>query len=182
MRAGKTCKRLNGNNSQAFSYDNLNRLASFTNGSGTMQQTYTIDAWGNMSMSGTASSGLVFAANNNRDTSGTLTYDASGNVTSIYNGISRPTLTYDAEGKVLTAGSSSADEHRGKGWSNVMYIGSTVGCEKNWAYVEQQKTKFLEGRTPPNFAPDDFEVDFVGRATVDDLTTLGKTQLGLLPH
>jgi hypothetical protein len=63
-----------------------------------------------------------------------------------------------------------------------MYIGSTVGCDKNWAYVEQQKSKFLEGRTPPNFAPDDFEVDFIGRATVDDLTPLGKSQLGLLPH
>ena len=74
------------------------------------------------------------------------------------------------------------NEHRGKGYSNVMYIGSTVGCEKNWAYVERQKLKFLEGRTPPNFAPDDFEVDFVGRATVDDLTPLGKVQLGLLPH
>jgi hypothetical protein len=74
------------------------------------------------------------------------------------------------------------NEHRGKGWSNVMYIGSTVGCDKNWAYVEKQKTKFLEGRTPPNFAPDDFEVDFTGRATIDDLTPLGKTQLGLLPH
>jgi hypothetical protein len=74
------------------------------------------------------------------------------------------------------------NEHTGKGWSNVMYIGSTVGCDKNWAYVEQQKPKFLEGRTPPNFAPDDFEVDFVGRATVDDLSALGKSQLGLLPH
>jgi hypothetical protein len=74
------------------------------------------------------------------------------------------------------------NEHTGKGWSNVMYIGSTVGCEKNWAYVERQKVKFLEGRTPPNFAPDDFEVDFVGRATTEDLTQLGKVQLGLLPH
>ncbi len=74
------------------------------------------------------------------------------------------------------------NEHKGEGWSNVMYIGSTVGCDKNWAYVEQQKAKFLEGRTPPNFAPDDFEVDFLGRATVDDLTPLGKSQLGLLPH
>jgi hypothetical protein len=72
------------------------------------------------------------------------------------------------------------NEHTGKGWSNVMYIGSTVGCDKNWAYVAQQTPKFLEGRTPPNFAPDDFEVDFAGRATVDDLTALGKSQMGLL--
>jgi hypothetical protein len=71
------------------------------------------------------------------------------------------------------------NEHTGKGWSNVMYIGSTVGCEKNWTYVAQQLPKFLEGRTPPNFAPDDYEVDFIGRATVNDLTPLGKSQLGL---
>lgn len=71
------------------------------------------------------------------------------------------------------------NEHTGKGWSNVMYIGSTVGCDKNWAYVSRQLPKFLEGRTPPNFAPDDYEVDFAGRATVDDLTPLGRSQMGL---
>jgi hypothetical protein len=71
------------------------------------------------------------------------------------------------------------NEHKGKGWSNVMYIGSTVGCEKNWAYVAKQLPKFLEGRTPPNFAPDDYEVDFAGRATVEDLTVLGRSQMGL---
>ncbi len=71
------------------------------------------------------------------------------------------------------------NEHNGKGWSNVMYIGSTVGCDKNWTYVAQQLPKFLEGRTPPNFAPDDYEVDFLGRATVNDLTPLGRSQLGL---
>ena len=71
------------------------------------------------------------------------------------------------------------NEHKGKGWSNVMYIGSTVGCDKNWAYVAQQLPKFLEGRTPPNFAPDDYEVDFAGRATVNDLTPLGRIQMGL---
>ncbi|HKD06002.1 MAG TPA: DUF1479 domain-containing protein [Bryobacteraceae bacterium] len=71
------------------------------------------------------------------------------------------------------------NEHKGEGWSNVMYIGSTVGCEKNWAYVAQQLPKFLEGRTPPNFAPDDYEVDFRGRATIEDLTPLGRSQMGL---
>jgi hypothetical protein len=59
-----------------------------------------------------------------------------------------------------------------------MYIASTVGCQKNWAYVSQQLRKFLEGRTP-NFAPDDYEVDFLGRAVVDDLTPLGRTQMGI---
>lgn len=37
----------------------------------------------------------------------------------------------------------------------------------------------MSGKTPPDFAPDDFEVDFDGRATVDLLTPLGKEQLGI---
>lgn len=71
------------------------------------------------------------------------------------------------------------DEHKGAGYSNVMYIGATVGCEKNAAYLARQAPAFLEGRTPPDFAPDDFEVDFTGRATESDLTPLGRRQMGL---
>jgi hypothetical protein len=37
----------------------------------------------------------------------------------------------------------------------------------------------LSGETPPDFAPDNFEIDFKGRATVDDLTPLGCSQLGI---
>ena len=32
---------------------------------------------------------------------------------------------------------------------------------------------------PPDFAPDNFEVDFRGRATEADLTVLGRSQMGL---
>ncbi len=71
------------------------------------------------------------------------------------------------------------NEHRGGGYSNVMYIASTVGCHKNSAYLEKQAPAFLSGKTPPDFAPDDFEVDFRGRATEADLTPLGRSQLGL---
>jgi len=71
------------------------------------------------------------------------------------------------------------DEHKGAGYSNVMYIGSTVGCEKNGAYLARQAPAFLDGRTPPDFAPDDFEIDFAGRATQADLTPLGRSQMGL---
>ena len=71
------------------------------------------------------------------------------------------------------------NEHRGSGYSNVMYISSTPGCAKNTAYLAKQAPTFLSGRTPPDFAPDDFEVDFKGRGTVADLTPLGRSQLGL---
>jgi hypothetical protein len=73
------------------------------------------------------------------------------------------------------------DEHRGQGYSNVMYIGATVGCAKNSAYLARQAPAFLEGKTPPDFAPDNFEMDFKGRGTESDLTALGRSQLGLPP-
>ncbi|HZU27846.1 MAG TPA: YbiU family protein [Bryobacteraceae bacterium] len=71
------------------------------------------------------------------------------------------------------------DINSGTGYSNVMYIGATPGCPKNSAYLERQAPAFLSGRTPPDFAPDDFEVDFKGRGTEADLTPLGRSQLGL---
>lgn len=73
------------------------------------------------------------------------------------------------------------NEHKGTGYSNVMYIGATVGCDKNSAYLAKQAPAFLSGKTPPDFAPDDFEVDFRGRATESDLTPLGRSQMGLPP-
>ena len=73
------------------------------------------------------------------------------------------------------------NEHRGKCYSNVMYIGSTPGCAKNTAYLKRQLPAFLKGETPPDFAPDNFEVDFRGRGTEADLTPLGRSQLGLAP-
>lgn len=71
------------------------------------------------------------------------------------------------------------DEHRGAGYSNVMYIASAPGCAKNDAYLQRQLPSFLEGRSPPDFPADHFEVGFAGRAGVPDLTPLGRTQLGL---
>ncbi len=74
------------------------------------------------------------------------------------------------------------NEHSGHGYSNVMYISATPGCPKNTAYLAKQAPAFLAGKTPPDFAPDDFEVDFRGRGTEADLTPLGRSQLGLAPR
>jgi hypothetical protein len=71
------------------------------------------------------------------------------------------------------------DEHNGEGYSSVMYIGGTVGCAKNSAYLPGQAAAFLAGKTPPDFPADNFEVDFRGRGTEADLTPLGRSQLGL---
>jgi hypothetical protein len=73
---------------------------------------------------------------------------------------------------------SVADEHAGKEYASVIYIGSAPDCAKNRAYLPGQKAAFLAGNSPPDFAPMNFEVDFKGRATEKDLTELGRRQMG----
>ena len=70
------------------------------------------------------------------------------------------------------------DRHDGTGYSNVMYIGAAPYCAENAAYLERQRPAFLSGVSPPDFAPEDFEVGYAGRATLSDLTELGRTQMG----
>jgi hypothetical protein len=71
------------------------------------------------------------------------------------------------------------DHHNGSGYSNVIYIGAAPYCAKNAAYLERQKAAFLAGESAPDFSAENFEVDFAGRATVNDLSELGKRQMGL---
>jgi len=70
------------------------------------------------------------------------------------------------------------DEHAGSEYASVIYIGSAPDCAKNRAYLPKQRQAFLQGRSAPDFAAMDFEVDFKGRATEDDLTDLGRAQMG----
>lgn len=74
---------------------------------------------------------------------------------------------------------SVANEHRGNDYANVIYIGASPACAKNTAYVTKQAQSFLAGKSAPDFAAEDYEVDFKGRATIDDLTDLGRAQMGL---
>jgi Gig2-like len=70
------------------------------------------------------------------------------------------------------------DEHKGSEYASVIYIGSAPDCPKNRAYLPKQRQSFLQGRSAPDFAVMDFEVDFKGRATEADLTDLGRAQMG----
>ncbi len=70
------------------------------------------------------------------------------------------------------------DEHAGREYASVIYIGSAPDCAKNRAYLPKQRQAFLDGRSAPDFAAMDFEVDFAGRATEADLTDLGRAQMG----
>ncbi len=72
------------------------------------------------------------------------------------------------------------DKHLGKNFSNVIYVGSTPYCKKNLDYINKQSKKFLEGKSPPDFAAEDYEINYKGRVTVNDLTQLAKKQLGLI--
>ena len=72
------------------------------------------------------------------------------------------------------------DKHLGKNFSNVVYVGSTPYCKKNLDYINKQSKKFLEGKSPPDFAAEDYEINYKGRVTVNDLSELAKKQLGLI--
>jgi hypothetical protein len=62
---------------------------------------------------------------------------------------------------------------------NVMYIPSSPYCEKNAVYAVGCGQAFLTGASPSDFAPEDYEVTWTGRATVADLNPVGRKQLGL---
>ena len=70
------------------------------------------------------------------------------------------------------------DIHQGNQMSSVIYIGAAPLCERNQTFLERQKPCFLEGRSSPDFSEEDYEMDFQGRAVMEDLTPLGRKQMG----
>ena len=71
------------------------------------------------------------------------------------------------------------DKHLGKNYSNVVYIGATPYCKKNLDYTVKQAKKFLEGKSPPDFAPEDYEINYKGRVKLENLSSIAKKQLVL---
>ena len=71
------------------------------------------------------------------------------------------------------------DKHLGKNYSNVVYVGSTPYCKKNLDYTLKQAKKFLRGESPPDFAAEDYEVNYKGRIKIENLTSLAKKQLAI---
>ena len=45
--------------------------------------------------------------------------------------------------------------------------------------VKKQSKKFLEGKSPPDFAAEDYEINYKGRVKLEDLSSLAKKQLAL---
>jgi len=58
-------------------------------------------------------------------------------------------------------------------------VKKTPYCKKNLDYTLKQSKKFLEGKSPPDFAPEDYEVDYKGRIKLENLSSLAKKQLVL---
>ena len=71
------------------------------------------------------------------------------------------------------------DKHLGKNYSNVVYVGATPYCKKNLDYTLKQSKKFLEGKSPPDFAPEDYEINYKGRVKLENLSSIAKKQLVL---
>jgi Protein of unknown function (DUF1479) len=76
---------------------------------------------------------------------------------------------------------SVEEQHKGQGYSSVTYIGAAPWCEKNARFLQRQAAAFEQGRSCPDFASEDYELNFSGRATLADLSELGKKQMGLAP-
>jgi hypothetical protein len=45
--------------------------------------------------------------------------------------------------------------------------------------VQKQAKKFLKGESPPDFAAEDFEINYKGRVKIENLTPLAKKQLAI---
>eukprot|EP00040_Diaphanoeca_grandis_P028603 m.165989 g.165989 ORF g.165989 m.165989 type:complete len:505 (-) comp31408_c2_seq1:66-1580(-) len=71
--------------------------------------------------------------------------------------------------------------HAGTEDSSVFYIPAIPLTRQNARYVAKQRKKFEEGKTPPDFPPNDSEVSFIGRGTTSHLTPLGRQSLGVDP-
>jgi hypothetical protein len=69
-------------------------------------------------------------------------------------------------------------EHKGSGRSSVFYIGAVPLCPKNARYLILQRETFLTGEASPDFPQEHKELSFRERAQLEDLSELGKCQMG----
>ena len=105
-----------GNRTQNFTYDSLNRIQSAYTAGPSWGETYTIDAWGNLySRSGVSGKNtyepLNCASNTKNQLNTCYTYDAAGNL--IQNGTT--TYTYDAESRLIATNSGGGYVYDGDG-------------------------------------------------------------------
>ncbi len=73
---------------------------------------------------------------------------------------------------------SVESEHRGREHSSVLYIPAGPDCAINRDYLRRARHAFALGASPPDFPKNDYEVDYRGRATPEDLTEIGRAAMG----
>ena len=66
-----------------------------------------------------------------------------------------------------------------QGWGNVMYIPAAPLCAKTLAYARKVKVALEQGASPGDFPRENYESDWSGRFTLDDLNIHGKRALGM---
>ncbi|QOV65439.1 DUF1479 domain-containing protein [Kosakonia pseudosacchari] len=66
-----------------------------------------------------------------------------------------------------------------QGWGNVMYIPAAPLCAKNLAYARKVKVALEQGASPGDFPRENYESDWSGRFTLNDLNIHGKRALGI---
>jgi RHS repeat-associated protein len=92
---------------QTFSYDSLNRLASFLQADGSRQQTYQYDSFGNLNQTspGTFQDNVTILPSNQLQGVG---YDAAGNTTAYSNGLFTTSYSFDAENRLTNVNNGAA--------------------------------------------------------------------------
>jgi hypothetical protein len=66
-----------------------------------------------------------------------------------------------------------------KGWGNVIYIPAAPWCPRNEQYSASVRDAFATGSSPSDFPEEDYERDWVGRFTAEELNRTGRQGLGL---
>lgn len=146
---------LDGNRTQNFSYDTLNRIQQAYTSGPNWGETYTIDAWGNLTNRSAVSGKTNYeplsaapATTANRLTG--YSYDVAGNLT---NDGAGHAFTYDAENRLATAGGVTytydGDGKRVMKSNGTIYwtgAGSDVLAESNLSGTISEEYVYLNGR------------------------------------
>ncbi|HWR14143.1 MAG TPA: RHS repeat-associated core domain-containing protein [Terriglobales bacterium] len=141
-----------GNRTQNFAYDPLNRIVSAYTTSSLWGETFDIDAWGNLK-NRTVYPGKpnpepwTFGTATAQNRLSTLTYDAAGNTT---NDTVR-SYGYDAENRIVSVGGSPAyvydgDGNRVKKNAGVLYWGAAPLAESDLAGTITSEYIFFDGK------------------------------------